>query len=44
MTKQERRQYLLDHGWHRVGTCWQPPDQPYALYSLAAAIRTALSK
>jgi hypothetical protein len=48
MSKPERRDYLVQAGWKRLGsrTWWHPtfhqPGGDRSFYTLAAAIRTAL--
>jgi hypothetical protein len=46
MTKAERRAYLSARGWrcisNRAAGSWRRPVDPSGLYSLAAAIRTAI--
>lgn len=48
MTRAEKVAYLKAHGWHRISwrgsQTWQPPGDPPAVYTLAAAIRTALQQ
>ncbi len=48
MTKADRRTWLRAHGWTQLGYSgsgsWVRPSQPAHFYTLAAAIRTALTE
>lgn len=48
MTKTDRRDYLRARGWNQITSrgsgCWTRPSEPSHLYTLAAAIRTAVAE